>query len=83
MSKRKTVLFGGTFDPVHIGHISVAADAAEQIGADAYAADPQNPENILGREKPLGSQVNKPLGGHRRILAARGVFTLQGRRPLQ
>ena len=34
MFKRKTALFGGTFDPVHLGHISVAADAAEQIGAE-------------------------------------------------
>lgn len=33
MIKRKTALFGGTFDPIHLGHTSVAAHAAEQIGA--------------------------------------------------
>jgi nicotinate-nucleotide adenylyltransferase len=34
MSRIKTVLFGGTFDPVHIGHTTVAASAAGIIGAD-------------------------------------------------
>lgn len=34
MVKRKTVLFGGTFDPIHVGHTAVAAEAAEQIGAE-------------------------------------------------
>ncbi len=34
MAKRKTILFGGTFDPIHLGHTTVAACAAERIGAD-------------------------------------------------
>jgi nicotinate-nucleotide adenylyltransferase len=34
MVKRKIALFGGTFDPVHLGHTAVAADAAEMIGAE-------------------------------------------------
>jgi nicotinate-nucleotide adenylyltransferase len=29
----KIILFGGTFDPVHIGHIEVAQAAAKKIGA--------------------------------------------------
>ena len=29
----KIILFGGTYDPVHIGHIEVAASAARTIGA--------------------------------------------------
>lgn len=33
MAKTKTALFGGTFDPVHIGHTTVAAHAGEAIGA--------------------------------------------------
>ena len=34
MTKKKTVLFGGTFDPIHLGHTIVADDAAEHIGAE-------------------------------------------------
>jgi len=34
MSKRKIALFGGTFDPVHLGHITVAISAAESINAE-------------------------------------------------
>lgn len=32
--KRKIILFGGTFDPVHCGHVEVAEYAAEHIGVD-------------------------------------------------
>lgn len=34
MVNRNIVLFGGTFDPVHLGHTAVAAAAVEQIGAE-------------------------------------------------
>ncbi len=33
-SGRKIGLFGGTFDPVHSGHVTVAKEAAEQYGLD-------------------------------------------------
>jgi nicotinate-nucleotide adenylyltransferase len=34
MSEKRKALFGGTFDPVHLGHTTVAAAAGEGIGAD-------------------------------------------------
>ncbi|MCJ7730462.1 MAG: nicotinate (nicotinamide) nucleotide adenylyltransferase [Sedimentisphaerales bacterium] len=34
MGERKVALFGGTFDPIHLGHTAVAAAAGEHIGAD-------------------------------------------------
>jgi nicotinate-nucleotide adenylyltransferase len=40
MAKRKIALFGGTFDPIHLGHTAVAAAAAERIGAEAIVFVP-------------------------------------------
>ena len=34
MTKRKIALFGGTFDPIHLGHTTVAAQTAEYIDAE-------------------------------------------------
>lgn len=34
MTQRKIALFGGTFDPIHLGHIKVADAAAKHIGAE-------------------------------------------------
>jgi nicotinate-nucleotide adenylyltransferase len=46
MAAEKLILFGGTFDPIHLGHTAVAAYAQEQICADRLIF-------ILARCSPL------------------------------
>ena len=48
MTGRKIVLFGGTFDPIHIGHTTVAADAAERIGAEKIIFIPAKVSPLKG-----------------------------------
>ena len=42
----RVVLFGGTFDPVHVGHTAVAQAAKEKTGAERFVF-------ILARKSPL------------------------------
>jgi len=48
--KQKIILFGGTFDPIHNGHIQVVRSAAEQIGAQRVIFIP-------ARRSPLKNQL--------------------------
>ncbi|HUT47186.1 MAG TPA: nicotinate-nucleotide adenylyltransferase [Sedimentisphaerales bacterium] len=48
MARRKIALFGGTFDPIHIGHTTVAADAAEHIGAEKIVFVPAKRSPLKG-----------------------------------
>ena len=48
MTKRRIVLFGGTFDPIHLGHTTVAADAAKNIGADKLVFIPAKRSPLKG-----------------------------------
>lgn len=48
MAKRKIALFGGTFDPVHLGHTTVAADAADHIGAEKIVFVPAKRSPLKG-----------------------------------
>lgn len=36
MATRPLAIFGGTFDPVHVGHLSVAWEASELLDADVH-----------------------------------------------
>ena len=40
MTKRRIALFGGSFDPVHLGHTEVARAAAEQLEAETVVFIP-------------------------------------------
>ena len=48
MAKRKIALFGGTFDPIHLGHTTVAADAAKHIGAEKIIFIPAKRSPLKG-----------------------------------
>jgi nicotinate-nucleotide adenylyltransferase len=48
MMKRRIVLFGGTFDPIHLGHTTVAAAAAEHIGAEKLIFIPAKRSPLKG-----------------------------------
>lgn len=48
MVARKIVLFGGTFDPIHIGHTAVASEAARSIGAEKLIFIPAKRSPLKG-----------------------------------
>ena len=49
MEKVKTVVFGGSFDPIHVGHVSLAAEVVKTGLADEvwFMVSPQNPHKQL------------------------------------
>ena len=56
MKKRRIALFGGTFDPVHLGHVAVAVDAAEQIGVEKIVFVPAKRSPLKGFFPRAGDQ---------------------------
>jgi len=48
MAERRIVLFGGTFDPIHLGHTTVAGDAAKRIGAEKLIFIPAKRSPLKG-----------------------------------
>jgi len=48
MVRRKIALFGGTFDPIHLGHTTVAAEAAGCIGAEKIIFVPAKRSPLKG-----------------------------------
>ncbi len=66
MLGQKIALFGGTFDPVHLGHTEVAADAAEQIGADKVVFLP-------AKRSPLKGFLPKGGAEHRLAMIALAI----------
>ena len=55
MSKRKIALFGGTFHPIHLGHLIVADESVEYISAEKIIFIPakQSPLKSEHRMQPL------------------------------
>jgi nicotinate-nucleotide adenylyltransferase len=48
MARRKIALFGGTFDPIHLGHTAVAAEAVKHIGAEKIVFIPAKRSPLKG-----------------------------------
>ncbi len=48
MAKRKIVLFGGTFDPIHLGHTGVITEAAKLAGAEKVIFIPAKRSPLKG-----------------------------------
>ena len=48
MVERRIILFGGTFDPVHLGHTTVAAEAVIKIGAERAVFIPAKRSPLKG-----------------------------------
>ncbi len=58
MVKRKMVLFGGTFDPIHLGHTVVAPVAADHIGAEKIIFIPAK-HSVLKSFSPKASDDDR------------------------
>jgi nicotinate-nucleotide adenylyltransferase len=60
-SELKTGLFGGSFDPVHLGHLLVAQAAIEELGLDRLFFIPAAQSPFKPDEKPAPASVRLQL----------------------
>src|SRR5262249_9440158 len=63
-----TVLYGGAFDPPHLGHVAVADAAREYFGVDRLV--------VLVSERPAHREVHASVGD--RLALARAAFPRDG-----
>jgi nicotinate-nucleotide adenylyltransferase len=67
---RPLAIFGGTFDPVHLGHLRVAWEAAEQLDAEVHLVPASVPPH---RSQPVASaqqrlaMLRAALAGQQRL----------------
>lgn len=75
------VLFGGTFDPIHLAHVQLAEAARRQLGADEvwFLISPQNPwkaGKLLTDDHHRLAMVRLALEGHQGLVASDYEFHL-------
>jgi len=58
MKTKKLILFGGTFDPVHTGHITVSRYGMDHIGADKLIMIPAK-RSPLKQAQPIASDDDR------------------------
>ncbi|MBS0383028.1 MAG: nicotinate-nucleotide adenylyltransferase [Proteobacteria bacterium] len=67
---RPLAIFGGTFDPVHIGHLRAAWEASEALGADVYLVPakvpPHRPQPVASAEQ-RAAMLQVALAGQQRL----------------
>ncbi len=79
----RVAFFGGTFDPVHLGHMLVAQDALEGLGLDKVVFIPAG-QNPLKRKAPEASEAHRvamlrlAIEGHPHFSIWEGELERQG-----
>ena len=81
MQKRKIGLYGGSFNPVHVGHISLAREILENYGLDEiwFVVSPHNPlkdEACLASDEERFALVKKALQNEQNMSASDYEFHL-------
>ena len=81
MNKIRTIIFGGSFDPVHVGHLALASEACNSGLADEvwFMVSPQNPhkqQNNLSDENVRLQMVRLAIEGYDKFKASDFEFAL-------
>lgn len=81
MQKRRIGLYGGSFNPVHVGHIALAREILEKYGLDEvwFVVSPHNPlkdESCLASDEERFALVKKALRNEPRMSASDYEFHL-------
>lgn len=67
---RPLAIFGGTFDPVHVGHLRAAWEASEALDADVYLVPakvpPHRPQPVASAER-RAAMLRAALAGQDRL----------------
>ena len=69
MNKQRVVIFGGSFDPIHVGHVNLAAEVIRAgLAAEVwFMVSPQNPhkkDSSLSDENMRLQMVRLAIGGN-------------------